>query len=93
MAVAGNKSTSEATFECLSVDPQREVRWCVARNPWTPPSILARLLDDKIIGVRLDAIQNPSTPSGAIARRGERERLTKGEERAIRTWMKRQLTL
>jgi len=42
------------------------VRWCVARNPSTPPEVLAKLARSR--ETRLPAAANPSTPPEVLAR-------------------------
>jgi hypothetical protein len=43
-------------------------RFCLSRNPAASPAELRTLARDRIVGIRMNVVQNPSTPQDAIDR-------------------------
>lgn len=61
ISVAGNRSTSAAVLEALSIDSEYAVRAAVAKNSATPDAVLDRMSKDSEVSVRRGVAQNPSS--------------------------------
>lgn len=61
-----DESANSRELTRLAEDPNSGVRIRVARNPSTPPEILAKLAEDPYVYVVTAVAQNPNTPSDVL---------------------------